>query len=537
MLSRVSVFAAVCIMAVSVSAAAGPHVSEYWTAEAGKMPDLWGTKVGTSKQVAFNVDRDLSVVGAAALELVVDDIDAKAEATVTFNGEKLEVADSMLGEGKGFKGRMTVAASAVKPGKNIASFTFASTLNGATTGYAIMEAYLVLMVPEDRVDPRRLRDLAPDLAEEHDLSAYSRALTGFTGLPRDAVVVEQVLPASRSRIGRRGLYMTALAQLGDGVILACANYRFEGTVWRIKAFRSNDRGATWEPMKTAGAALVGREPRLTALDDNRAIMTTWLDRNLRVYRNRDRGVTWAATDVKDGLYPARNVLAREDGSLVLFASRGTYFNRSASPSQAWVYTSGDGGATWSIESQAAVWENPEPMFDQGSLVRVGKKILACGRVTGNVAIPGVPHPSRLAPLPWMHGSSVSPNDESGDHLIVTESTDRGRTWSKPRALTGYSRVHGHLLALSDGRVLCTYAQRHLPFGVYGIISNDGGRTWAKDNPIRLAVSQDIHVAWPASIQLPDGSILTAYGTTPYLEHDDKSTTFDTVAEVVRWRLP
>jgi len=538
MLSRVSAIAVIYIMTVFVSAAAaGPLVSEYWTTESA-MPDLWGTKVGTAKEITFNVDRDLNVVGAAALELVVDDIDAKSEATITVNGQPLAVVDSLLGEGKGFKGRMTVPVTAVKSGTNVASFTFASTLGGTTTGYAIMEAYLVLLVPEDLADPARLRDVAPDLPEEHDLDAYPRALTGFTGLRADAVVEERVLPAKRSRIGRRGLTMTALARLDDGTILACSNYRFEGVTWRVKAFRSTDRGASWQPVKTAGAPLVGREPRLSALGGGRVILTTRRRLNVRVYRSDDGGLTWSMTDLPDDLRPVRNVLLGEGGALLLPASRGSYFSRAASPSSGWIYTSADGGATWTIASRASVWKNPEPMFDEGCVVRVGKRLIACSRVTGNVTIPGAGPPNAsIAPLPWMYGSSVSPNDESGDHMVITASADGGKTWTAPEPLTGYSEVHGHLLALSDGRVLCTYAQRHLPFGVYCVISNDGGRTWEKDRPVRLAVSQDIHVAWPVSIELEGGAILTAYGATPYLEHEDKSTTFDSAAEVVRWRLP
>ena len=538
MLSKVSAVTVICIMTVFVSpAAAGPLVSEFWTTESA-MPDLWGTKIGTAKEITFNVDRDLTVVGGAALALVADDIDAKAEATITFNGAKLEIADSMLGEGKGFKGRMTIPLASVKAGENRASFTFASKLGGTTTGYSIMEAYLVLMVPEHLADPERLRDEAPDLAEEHAVEAYPRALTGFTGLRTDAVVQERVFPATRTRIGHRGLYMTALAQLDAGEILACCNYRFEGITWRIKTFRSTDRGASWQPLATAGATLVGREPRLTALGGKNVVLTTWLGNRVRVYRSTDGGATWSAADLADDLRPVRNVLADNDGTLLLPASRGSYFNRSASPSKGWIYSSPDGGATWSMASKAVVWPDPSPMFDQGSVERIGKTLIACGRVTGNVAIPGEDPPNpRIAPLPWMYGSSFPPGDRSGDHMIVTTSSDDGKTWSAPKPLTGYSQVDGHLLALSDGRVLCTYAQRHLPFGVYCIVSSDGGKTWGRDNAIRLAVSQNIHVAWPVSVELEDGEVLTAYGTTPYLEHPDNAGTLDTAAEVVRWKLP
>ena len=121
-------------------------------------------------------------------------------------------------------------------------------------------------------------------------------------------------------------------------------------------------------------------------------------------------------------------------------------------------------------------------------------------------------------------------------MIIAESADGGKTWDAPRTLTGYSRVHGHLLALSDGRLVCTYAQRHLPFGIYAMVSGDGGRTWEKE-VVRLAVSQNAFVGWPMSVEMEDGSILTAYGTTAYLEHEDAVGTLDRVAEVVRWKAP
>ena len=38
-------------------------------------------------------------------------------------------------------------------------------------------------------------------------------------------------------------------------------------------------------------------------------------------------------------------------------------------------------------------------------------------------------------------------------------------------------MHAYLTELKDGRILATYSNYHLPFGVYAIVSRDGGRTW------------------------------------------------------------
>ena len=73
-------------------------------------------------------------------------------------------------------------------------------------------------------------------------------------------------------------------------------------------------------------------------------------------------------------------------------------------------------------------------------------------------------------------------------MVLTESTDEGRTWSKPREFLQYSEVHGQFTLLQDGRLLCTYTNYHLPFGVGGVVSYDYGKTWDFQHPLQLAIS-------------------------------------------------
>ncbi len=96
-----------------------------------------------------------------------------------------------------------------------------------------------------------------------------------------------------------------------------------------------------------------------------------------------------------------------------------------------------------------------------------------------------------------------------------------------------AEVHVYLTELQDGRVLATYSNYHLPYGAYGIISKDRGKTWDRDHPIRLAASADLYVGWPVTVQLKDRSLLTAYALTSYLHQPPETT----ATEVVRWRLP
>jgi Neuraminidase (sialidase) len=96
-------------------------------------------------------------------------------------------------------------------------------------------------------------------------------------------------------------------------------------------------------------------------------------------------------------------------------------------------------------------------------------------------------------------------------VAITRSEDEGRTWSAPQPVTTPVQMPGDLLALADGRVLLTYGRRIAPFGVRAILSRDGGRTWHTQRRVTLvadSITRDC--GYPSSVQLADGSIVTAY---------------------------
>ena len=519
----------------------GPLVTEFWPATATFPVSLHDVPVGTTKTITVSVDRDLDTVAGAALELLIDDIDAKREAVITFNGIVLEVSDDLLGEGTGprklgFRDQLELPLDAVRRGENQVTLQFADNLGGSTAGYLVLDANLALRVTEAEADLTRTRDLGPELQADADPNAYARGLTGYTPTSLRQIVREQAEPAERRRIAHRGLFRPALVRLADGTWLACCDYRYEGTVWRLKMLRSTDEGMTWAELETAGVQLLGANPRLTVCRGQRLFLTAWHQYRLFVYRSADGGAIWTGVALPEGLRACRELLETEDGGLEILASSGTYYSLGASPARVWVYTSRDGTA-WTARESVSAWDHPEPPFEQGCIQRLQDgTLVAAGRVTGNVRIPDrvLPHPPS-APLPWMKGSHLTVGDESGDHMIMARSQDRGRSWTGFEPLTDYSAVHAHLLPLADGRLLCTYAQRRLPFGIYAVISDDGGHTWNNDRRVRLAVSQTADVGWPVSIALPDGSIATAYGLRPYLEDEIPGTTLDRAAELVRWQ--
>ena len=123
--------------------------------------------------------------------------------------------------------------------------------------------------------------------------------------------------------------------------------------------------------------------------------------------------------------------------------------------------------------------------------------------------------------------------EGFEDTVLTESTDDGKHWAKPWKMGNTAEVQVYLTELSDGRILATYSNYHLPWGVYAIITDDGGKTWDLKHPIQLALSAEYYVGWAVTLQLPDGSLITSYAATTYLKQPPETST----CEIVRWNLP
>ena len=91
-------------------------------------------------------------------------------------------------------------------------------------------------------------------------------------------------------------------------------------------------------------------------------------------------------------------------------------------------------------------------------------------------------------------------------MFRTFSADRGRTWSDPEP-TGICGSPPHLLN-ADGRFVLTYGRRVPEYGVYAReVYPDGS---ISDEELKLFDGVDDDLGYPASVMLPDRTILTVY---------------------------
>jgi hypothetical protein len=214
-----------------------------------------------------------------------------------------------------------------------------------------------------------------------------------------------------------------------------------------------------------------------------AVLRPW------VMRSGDGGRTWTgAHSFPAGdagwteLIPFGDIWAGADGKLHASCYQGEFGAPAASTRitrwRSWHLRSDDDGATWQRISLIGPRHNETDLFPLGK-----KKWLAAARFEHHA-------------------------------VDLFSSDDDGATWQGPRRVTSIGdgksagEVNGHLNRLQDGRILLSYGVRTAgKQGVCAKVSGDGGRTWTA--PMRIARCTG-DCGYPSSVQLPSGSIVTAW---------------------------
>jgi len=372
------------------------------------------------------------------------------------------------------------------------------------------------------VDPFFPSDPVAFPEDNFDYAKYPAGITGFTGQNRQRVGFVTWAKAKRRRVGERGNYKAGFTQCPDGRLVLAACWRHpeydkdpSNQYFGIHVYESTDLGRSWN--KINQTPLFGKEPSLTAVDDRTLFLTGQrADQRpgstfggMYAFRSVDGGRQWERVDIDDGEYRypyPRNVILDSDGSLAYLRPHGLDME---------LCRSSDGGKTWSFSLGKVNWDqndmDPHGVFAEIGVLRANDgKLLAVIR----------------REIPRASG-------EGFEDIFLAQSADEGKTWGRPCRVSGTAEVHGYLTQLADGRILLTFSSYHLPFGVFATVSSDGGKTFDRDNPIRLAVSSNCYTGWPVTLQLEDGSLITSYAVTIYAEKDAPRC----ATEVVRWRLP
>ena len=289
--------------------------------------------------------------------------------------------------------------------------------------------------------------------------------------------------------------------------------------------RSSDGGQTWSaPVNICNTILDDRDAGIVAFDDGTLVMAWFTSVAYRGWI-RDRAKLAPGSSLFYWWLHDETLRPEE-----VEAQLGAFTRRST-----------DGGRTWepAVRTPCSAPHGPVRLKD-GRLLYIGKsgdadhrnlgagigKIVSAESRDGGKSwrvIGELPFPAHINVLRDCHEPHAV---ETADGRIValtrchhkgggftgsvqSESSDGGKTWTvaKPMGLDGYPP---HLIRLADGKLLAVYGRRWGNLGEFACLSDDQGRTWDVKNEIKLAGHWNGDLGYPASVQLPDGNILTVY---------------------------
>jgi hypothetical protein len=288
---------------------------------------------------------------------------------------------------------------------------------------------------------------------------------------------------------------------------------------------SDDHGVTWTSPQYvqangSGGSDIGMGIGLTYLGQANAVVTTGSNRWL----SRDFGVTWNALSAVgpkpdgqawygwDPMLVDRNA---QTGAITRLTETGygvdwnAYYAANGSAySQGYLRCSYDQGLTWTMATAVPQWQGANEV----NIIRAANNDLVAACRT-----------------------DVSFAGETLDHyegLGISISKDDGTTWSAVDKLYDSGRHHPSMLRMPNDDIVMTYvvrkgyadtAEGYPQFGIEAVVSRDNGATWDMDHRYILdtwvgnRLSSDPNSWWASSqstssVLLPDGSILTSFGT-------------------------
>jgi len=329
-------------------------------------------------------------------------------------------------------------------------------------------------------------------AEKTDLRPMTSGVNGCHLMPGAEFYVA---------IDNKGLWPN-LTKLPNGE-LAAAIYNHPshgyGSNSDVELWVSKDEGRSWafrsqvtDHADNPNAIRMNHAVGLNAAGELVAIVSGYHERQrlpflpLQLCISSDLGKTWDRSILDIDQVPFGDILLMPDGRLIC----SMYRRDSQQPKRrkSSIFFSQDGGRSWGGEVLVAD-------TSETHIIRTEKGILLAAGRTGCLD-----SMDRVLP----HGS--------GELLFRSE--DDGKTWSPGKPLSPQGQENAHLLELKDGRLLCSFTSR-IP-GLFGVVlrmSEDGGERWSVPVVLISMPGRDWHktdCGYPSSVQLNDGTIVTAY---------------------------
>ncbi len=304
-----------------------------------------------------------------------------------------------------------------------------------------------------------------------------------------------------------------LTRRANGQLLVVWSGGREGHVCpfgRVDMMRSHDDGETWTwPRTLLDGAIDDRDSGILETAQGSLLVTTFTSLAYEAYLKKQ------PTEQQERWLAAHRRLNDQQRKAELGE---------------WMIRSTDGGITWSERYPTIVNSPHGPVqLADGRLLYAGKKLWTSDKQVGVCESADDGRTWKwLAAIPARDGDSFSNyhelhaveiggkilvhirnhNQANSRETLQAESTDGGRTWTKPRSI-GVWGLPSFLTKLQDGRLLMTYGHRRPPFGNQARISEDAGQTWSEP----LMISTDGaggDLGYPSTVQLPDGSLVTVW---------------------------
>jgi len=313
------------------------------------------------------------------------------------------------------------------------------------------------------------------------------------------------------------------AQNGDLLVVFSGDRDEHVCPWgKVQMVRSTDGGKTWgAPVNICNTILDDRDAGIVSLNDGTLVMAWFTSTAYRDHIPDRSKLKPGSPQFYWWLHDEKLRSADVDAQLGSFTCRST-----------------DGGKTWesAVRVPCSAPHGPIQLKDRrllyigksGDVDRnsVGKIVSAESRDKGKSwrVIGEIPFPATINVLRDCHEPHAVETADgriiaqirchsraSGffDTCIQSESADGGKTWTTAKSM-GLDGYPPHLICLADGKLLSAYGRRSGGSGEYACLSDDHGRTWNVKNEIKLAGHWNGDLGYPASVQLPDGTILTVY---------------------------